>query len=169
MLQFPLNFILFIYYVTAEQFSAMNDKWTEQFAHFDAILTRGSVFSTPKSLSSHVILNQSNQTPPFIAPATRPTGLEETPVDQDVVTKGEKATKEKHKRVTEKNKTSTIISRFNLSVWREAVAGIGFSDVPISNCMNYATYCLIRITIGVFYNIYTPFQQFGVLISLILP
>ena len=56
-----------------------------------------------------------------------------------------------------------------LGMWREAVAGIGFSDVPISNCMNYATYCLIRITIGVFYNIYTPFQQFGVLISLILP
>ena len=54
-------------------------------------------------------------------------------------------------------------------VRHEAVAGIGFSDVPISNCMNYATYCLIRITIGVFYNIYTPFQQFGVLISLILP
>ena len=54
-------------------------------------------------------------------------------------------------------------------LWREAVAGIVFSDVPISNCMNYATYCLIRFTIGVFYNIYTPFQQFGVLISLILP
>ena len=54
-------------------------------------------------------------------------------------------------------------------VWREAVAGIVFSDVPISNCMNYATYCLIRFTIGVFYNIYTPFQQFGVLICLILP
>ena len=55
------------------------------------------------------------------------------------------------------------------SAWHEAVAGIVFSDVPISNCMNYATYCLIRFTTGVFYNIYTPFQQFGVLISLILP
>ena len=54
-------------------------------------------------------------------------------------------------------------------MWREAVAGIVFSDVPILNCMNYATYCFIRFTIGVFYNIYAPFQQFGVLISLILP
>ena len=61
------------------------------------------------------------------------------------------------------------VGNVGFELWREAVAGIVFSDVPISNCMNYATYCLIRFTIGVFYNIYTPFQQFGVLISLILP
>ena len=55
------------------------------------------------------------------------------------------------------------------SVWREAVAGIVFSNDPISNCMNYATYWFIRFTIAVFYNIHSPLQQISVLISLIFP
>ena len=32
-------------FVTAEQFEAMNDKWSEQFARFEALLSRGNVFS----------------------------------------------------------------------------------------------------------------------------
>ena len=36
-------------YVTAEQFAAMSDKWAEQFAHMEALLSRGNVFSTPVS------------------------------------------------------------------------------------------------------------------------
>ena len=36
-------------FVTAEQFSLMNDKWAEQFARFEALLSRGNVFSTPKT------------------------------------------------------------------------------------------------------------------------
>ena len=55
------------------------------------------------------------------------------------------------------------------SLWREAVAGIVFSNDLISNCMNYATYWFIRFTIAIFYNIYSPFQQISVLISLIFP
>ena len=35
-------------FVTAEQFSAMNDRWAEQFARFEALLSRGNVFLPPK-------------------------------------------------------------------------------------------------------------------------
>ena len=61
-------------FVTAEQFSLMNDKWAEQFARFEALLSRGNVFSTPKAAvnpaSSKVIVSDS----PFIAPAHRSGG-----------------------------------------------------------------------------------------------
>ena len=36
-------------FVTAEQFSLMNDKWAEKFPQFEALLSRGNVFSTPKT------------------------------------------------------------------------------------------------------------------------
>ena len=36
-------------YVTAEQLSAICDKWAEQFARMEALLSRGNVFSTPVS------------------------------------------------------------------------------------------------------------------------
>ena len=42
---------------------------------------------------------------------------------------------------------------------RGAVAGIVFSNDPISNCMNYATYCLIRFTIDVFTIYIVPFNK----------
>ena len=35
--------------VTAEQFAAMEDKWAAHFAGFEALLTKGSIFSTPKT------------------------------------------------------------------------------------------------------------------------
>ena len=41
-------------FVTAEQFEAMNDKWTEQSARFEALLSRGNVFSTPKTVLSYL-------------------------------------------------------------------------------------------------------------------
>ena len=61
-------------FVTAEQFSLMNDKWAEQFARFEALLSRGNVFSTRKAavnpVSSKVIVSDS----PFITPAHRSGG-----------------------------------------------------------------------------------------------
>ena len=61
-------------FVTAEQFSLMNDKCTEQFARFEALLSRGNVFSTPKTavnpVSAKVVVSDS----PFIAPAHRSGG-----------------------------------------------------------------------------------------------
>ena len=100
----PANF------VTAEQFSLMNDKWAEQFARFEALLSRGSVFSTPKAAvnpsSAKAVLSDS----PFIAPAARPTGPVETPAVQEVVVKSgdpkpKKTKDKKHKKsvkITEK-------------------------------------------------------------------
>ena len=90
-------------FVTAEQFSLMNDKWAEQFARVEALLSRGNVFSTPKMAvnpsSSKAVPSDS----PFIAPAARPTGPVESPAVQEAVVKsGEdkpKKTKDKkHKK-----------------------------------------------------------------------
>ena len=61
-------------FVTAEQFSLMNDKWAEHFARFEALLSRGNVFFTPKTavnpVSAKVVVSDS----PFIAPAHRSGG-----------------------------------------------------------------------------------------------
>ena len=51
--------------------------------------------------------------------------------------------------------------------WREAVAGIVFSNGPISNCMNYATYSFIKSIIAVFTTYSVPFNKFLVYISFI--
>ena len=65
----------------------MNNKWAEQFARFEALLSRGNVFSTPKTtvnpVTSKVVLSDS----PFIPLAARPTGPVETPAVQGVVSK----------------------------------------------------------------------------------
>ena len=84
-------------FVTAEQFSLMNDKWAEQFARFEALLSRGNVFSTSKTavnpVSTKVIVSDS----PFIAPADRPTGPVETPAVQEAVAKSGDAKPKKAK------------------------------------------------------------------------
>ena len=36
-------------FVTADQLAAISDKWAEQFARMEALLSRGNVFSTPVS------------------------------------------------------------------------------------------------------------------------
>ena len=36
-------------FVTSQQFMAMSDKWAEQFARMEALLSRGNIFSTPVS------------------------------------------------------------------------------------------------------------------------
>ena len=87
-------------FVTAEQFSLMNDQWAEQFARFEALLSRGNVFSTPKTavnpVSAKVVVSDS----PFIAPAARPTGPVETPAVQDAVTKSGDVKPKKSKKET---------------------------------------------------------------------
>ena len=40
--------------VTSDQLQQMSDQWAEQFARFEALLSRGNVFSTPKSTVQHV-------------------------------------------------------------------------------------------------------------------
>ena len=51
----------------------MNDEWTEQFARFEALLSRGNVFSTPKTAVppvSHPVLSDK----PFLISFAQPTG-----------------------------------------------------------------------------------------------
>ena len=70
-------------FVTSAQFEAMNDKWAEQFARFEALLSRGSDFSVPKTatvVSSHPIVSDK----PFIQPSALPTGPVVKPADQDI-------------------------------------------------------------------------------------
>ena len=75
----------------------MNDKWAEQFTRFEALLSRGNVFSTPQTsvnpVSTKVVLSES----PFIAPATRPTSPVETPAVQEVLNKSREVKQKKPK------------------------------------------------------------------------
>ena len=54
---------------TSEQLKNIADQWSEQFAHFEALLSRGNVFSTPKTsvkpMPPHTVVSDS----PFIAPS----------------------------------------------------------------------------------------------------
>ena len=67
-------------YVTADQFTALSDKWAEQFARMEALLSRGNIFSTPVSTVKPMDTQSVISTTPFIPPATRPTGPVEVPV-----------------------------------------------------------------------------------------
>ena len=73
-------------FVTSVQFEAMNDKWAEQFARFEALLSRGNVFSTPKSsapVSAHSVLSDQ----PFLNPSAQSTGPVVYLAEQEVKTK----------------------------------------------------------------------------------
>ena len=69
-------------FVTADQLAAISDKWAEQFARMEALLSRGNVFtpvSTVKPVDTQPFISQQ----PFLAPASRPTGPVEAPVAVD--------------------------------------------------------------------------------------
>ena len=55
-------------FVTAEQFTAMSDKWAEQFARMEALLSRGSIFSNPVSAVKPIDSQQLVSETPFLAP-----------------------------------------------------------------------------------------------------
>ena len=74
-------------YVTADQFTALSDKWAEQFARMEALLSRGNVFSTPVSTVKPMDTQSVISTTPFIPPATRPTSPVEVPVAVEDSTK----------------------------------------------------------------------------------
>ena len=56
-------------FVTSDQLKQISDQWAEQFARFEALLSRGNVFSTPKTtvkpMPPHTVVSESL----FIAPA----------------------------------------------------------------------------------------------------
>ena len=74
-------------YVTADQFTALSDKWAEQFACMEALLSRGNIFSTPVTSVKPMDTQSVISTTPFIPPATRPTSPVEVPVAVEVSTK----------------------------------------------------------------------------------
>ena len=69
-------------FVTSQQFEAMNDKWAEQFARFEALLSRGNVFTTPKTAVSTLPSHSMVSAQPFINPSARHTGLVVLPADR---------------------------------------------------------------------------------------
>ena len=68
-------------FVTSDQLQKMSDQWAEQFARFEALLSRGNVFSTPKSSVQHVPSHAAISDTPFIPPSARLTGPVEFPAE----------------------------------------------------------------------------------------
>ena len=61
-------------FVTSDQLQQISDQLAEQFARFEALLSRGNVFSTPKSTVQHVPSHAAISNTPFIPPSARLTG-----------------------------------------------------------------------------------------------
>ena len=84
----------------------MSDKWAEQFARMEALLSRGNVFSTPVSAVKPIDTQSLISTTPFVPPATRPTGPVEVSVAVEDAAKQKKHDdKDKKKRAHKAKKT----------------------------------------------------------------
>ena len=70
-------------FVTSEQFLAMSDKWAEQFARMEALLSTGNIFSTPKNSVKQITSQDLISDTPFLAPSAWSTGPMETPAVPD--------------------------------------------------------------------------------------
>ena len=81
-------------FVTTDQLTAISDKWAEQFARMEALLSRGNIFSTPVSAVKPVDSQHLISDTPFLAPATCPTGPVQVPVAADAQAK---TTSDEHK------------------------------------------------------------------------
>ena len=68
-------------FVTSAQLKEISDQWSEQFAHFEALLSRGNVFSTPKVAVSKVPPQSVVSETPFIPPSARLTSPVEFPAE----------------------------------------------------------------------------------------
>ena len=104
-------------FVTADQLAAISDKWAEQFAHMEALLSRGNVFSTPVSTVKPVDTQPLISQNPFLAPATRPTGPVEVPIAVDALVKTktvEQKEKKSHKSRKEKHSETSVKSDQNV-------------------------------------------------------
>ena len=71
-------------FVTSDQLQQISDQWADQFARFEALLSRGNVFSTPKSTVQHVPSHAVVSDPPFIPPSAQLTGPVEFPAEGEV-------------------------------------------------------------------------------------
>ena len=91
-------------YVTSDQLLAISDKWSEQFARMEALLSRDNVFSTPasavKPIDSQALISKN----PFVPPATRPTGPVEVPVAMEDSAKQKKVEEKDKKKKSHKSR-----------------------------------------------------------------
>ena len=55
--------------VTSDQLKQISDQWAEQFARFESLLSRGNVFSMPKTAVKPILPHTDISDAPFIAPA----------------------------------------------------------------------------------------------------
>ena len=81
-------------FVTTDQLTAISDKWAEQYARMEALLSHGNIFSTPVSAVKPVDSQHLISDTPFLVPATRPTGPVQVPVAADAQAK---TTSDEHK------------------------------------------------------------------------
>ena len=109
-------------FVTSDQLTAIADKWSEQFARMEALLSRGNVFSTPMSSVKPVDTQNLISDNPFLAPATRPTSpvkapvavdapVAATPVDAKDKKKSHKSRKDKPPKSDSKSSSKTKSSK----------------------------------------------------------
>ena len=92
------------FYVTSGQFSALSDKMAEQFARFEALLSRGNIFTAPKMPVNPMPSHQITSDTPFLDPnLARPTGPVWLPAGQD--DKGSDSKHEKKKSHKSKHKS----------------------------------------------------------------
>ena len=100
-------------FVTSDQFMAMSDKWAEQFARMEALLSRGNIFSTPVLTVKPVDSQQLISETPFLPPATRPTGPVMAPVAVEASVKPKSVTKtvEERKKSHKSNKTEDLAGK----------------------------------------------------------
>ena len=106
-------------FVTADQLAAISDKWAEQFARMEALLSRGNVFSTPVSAVKPVDTQPLISQIPFLAPATRPTSPVEVPVAVDALAKTKavdpEERKKSHKSRKEKHSETSVKTDQNVA------------------------------------------------------
>ena len=84
-----------ISFVTSDQLKQILDQWVEQFARFEALLSRGNMFSMPKTsvkpMPPHTVVSDS----PFISPSARLTGPVDAPAEVELKEKSHKDDKPK--------------------------------------------------------------------------
>ena len=68
-------------FVTSAQLKEISDQWSKQFARFEALLSRGNIFSTPKTAVKPMPAHTELSDTPFFALSTRLTGPVEFSVE----------------------------------------------------------------------------------------
>ena len=88
-------------FVASDQLKQISDQWAEQFARFEALLSRGNVFSTPKSnvkpVPTHTVVSDTPFIPPSAGASTGPVSRVGLSQDSSGVDKDLKGVKEKKK------------------------------------------------------------------------